>query len=86
MSLIALSGCNDHDHDDLAASPNTSVQQPKILLIGHRGASALRPEHTLASYQKPLMMALTLLNQIWFLPKMGYWLHVMKMKSAARPM
>lgn len=54
MSLIALSGCNDHDHDDLAASPNTSVQEPKILLIGHRGASALRPEHTLASYQKAI--------------------------------
>lgn len=52
MSLIALSGCNDHD--DLAASPNTSVQEPKILLIGHRGASALRPEHTLASYQKAI--------------------------------
>lgn len=54
MSLIALSGCNDYDHDDLAASPNTSVQEPKILLIGHRGASALRPEHTLASYQKAI--------------------------------
>lgn len=54
MSLIALSGCNDHDHDDLAASPSTSVQEPKILLIGHRGASALRPEHTLASYQKAI--------------------------------
>ncbi|MFX9065648.1 glycerophosphodiester phosphodiesterase family protein, partial [Acinetobacter baumannii] len=40
--------------DDLAASPSTSVQEPKILLIGHRGASALRPEHTLASYQKAI--------------------------------
>lgn len=53
MSLIALSGCNDHDND-VATSPNTSVQEPKILLIGHRGASALRPEHTLASYQKAI--------------------------------
>lgn len=27
---------------------------PKPLVIGHRGASALRPEHTLASYQKAI--------------------------------
>ncbi len=27
---------------------------PKALVIGHRGASALRPEHTLASYQKAI--------------------------------
>lgn len=27
---------------------------PKILVIGHRGASALRPEHTLASYEKAI--------------------------------
>ncbi|WP_225737217.1 glycerophosphodiester phosphodiesterase [Dyella acidiphila] len=27
---------------------------PKVLVIGHRGASALRPEHTLASYGKAI--------------------------------
>lgn len=27
---------------------------PKVLVIGHRGASALRPEHTLASYAKAI--------------------------------
>ncbi|MCA3184178.1 MAG: glycerophosphodiester phosphodiesterase [Cupriavidus sp.] len=30
------------------------VPAPPALVIGHRGASALRPEHTLASYQKAI--------------------------------
>ena len=38
-SALTLTGCSD---DEL----------PKLLVIGHRGASALRPEHTLASYRK----------------------------------
>ncbi|TWG83970.1 glycerophosphoryl diester phosphodiesterase [Cupriavidus gilardii J11] len=29
-------------------------QRPKALVIGHRGASALRPEHTLAAYAKAI--------------------------------
>jgi len=36
---LSLSGCSDEE-------------LPKLLVIGHRGASALRPEHTLASYRK----------------------------------
>lgn len=34
--------------------PVTAEPAPKPLVIGHRGASALRPEHTLASYQKAI--------------------------------
>lgn len=53
LSLISLVGCNDDDKTE--NTPTTPVYQlPKILVIGHRGASALRPEHTLASYQKAI--------------------------------
>ncbi|MBF7685589.1 glycerophosphodiester phosphodiesterase [Acinetobacter sp. B10A] len=35
--------------------PSLAVQQgEKVLVIAHRGASALRPEHTLASYQQAI--------------------------------
>ena len=33
---------------------NEAPLAPQILVIGHRGASALRPEHTLASYAKAI--------------------------------
>lgn len=53
LSLIGLVGCNDDDKTE--NTPTTpEYQLPKILVIGHRGASALRPEHTLASYQKAI--------------------------------
>lgn len=53
LSLISLVGCNDDDKTE--NTPTTpEYQLPKILVIGHRGASALRPEHTLASYQKAI--------------------------------
>ena len=35
-------------------APPPAAPAPKALVIGHRGASALRPEHTLASYQKAI--------------------------------
>jgi len=38
---LTLTGCSD---DEL----------PKLLVIGHRGASALRPEHTLEAYKKAI--------------------------------
>jgi len=39
----------------LAALPAlASARQPKAILYAHRGASALRPEHTLASYAKAI--------------------------------
>ena len=48
LSLISLVGCNDDDKTE--TTPTTpEYQLPKILVVGHRGASALRPEHTLAS-------------------------------------
>src|ERR1700761_6197031 len=34
------------------AAPMVLAEGRKILIYGHRGASALRPEHTLASYAK----------------------------------
>ena len=43
-----------------AATPTRERQSPeprlaaKVLVIGHRGAPALRPEHTLASYAKAI--------------------------------
>lgn len=53
LSLISLVGCND-DNNDQNSNTQSSYQLPKILVIGHRGASALRPEHTLESYQKAI--------------------------------
>ncbi|MBG0874891.1 glycerophosphodiester phosphodiesterase [Burkholderia sp. 9777_1386] len=39
--------------DDLARDPTKSISA-KVQVVGHRGASALRPEHTLASYRKAI--------------------------------
>ena len=51
--LILLTGCND-DNDDHVTATAPEYQEAKIIVVGHRGASALRPEHTLASYQKAI--------------------------------
>ena len=53
LSFISLVGCND-DNNDQNNNTQSSYQLPPILVIGHRGASALRPEHTLESYQKAI--------------------------------
>ncbi|WP_332606126.1 glycerophosphodiester phosphodiesterase [Acinetobacter sp. ESBL14] len=53
LCLISLAGCND-DNNNQSNTTQPEYQLPKILVIGHRGASALRPEHTLASYQKAI--------------------------------
>lgn len=53
LCLIGLVGCNNDDN----ASSNSNQPQyqlPQILVVGHRGASALRPEHTLEAYQKAI--------------------------------
>ncbi len=42
---LALVGCSDEKEEE---------ELPKLLVIGHRGASALRPEHTLEAYQKAI--------------------------------
>lgn len=55
LGVLALAGCNDNNDDDIAPlPPKPDLQTPEILIIGHRGASALRPEHTLAAYQKAI--------------------------------
>jgi glycerophosphoryl diester phosphodiesterase len=43
---LGLTGCKE---DEIVDPP-----PPKPLVIGHRGASALRPEHTLAAYRKAI--------------------------------
>ena len=55
-AVVALSACRmEYNHSGNngggggGATPITTIQ-----VIGHRGASALRPEHTLASYQKAI--------------------------------
>ena len=53
LSLLSLVGCND-DNNDQTNSKQPNYELPKILIVGHRGASALRPEHTIASYQKAI--------------------------------
>ncbi|WDR88196.2 glycerophosphodiester phosphodiesterase [Burkholderia ambifaria] len=40
--------------DDISASDPTQPISAKVQVVGHRGASALRPEHTLASYRKAI--------------------------------
>lgn len=53
-SLVALcTACNDNN-DDHSQNNSTEYKEPKIIIVGHRGASALRPEHTLESYQKAI--------------------------------
>lgn len=54
LALVSLMGCNSDDQDDQQTTTTPSYQLPKILVIGHRGASALRPEHTLESYRKAI--------------------------------
>ncbi|TCM67233.1 glycerophosphoryl diester phosphodiesterase [Acinetobacter calcoaceticus] len=50
-SLVTIAGCNESDD---ASTGNPNYTEPKVIVIGHRGASALRPEHTLAAYQKAM--------------------------------
>jgi glycerophosphoryl diester phosphodiesterase len=45
---IGLTGCGGN------VAPPPPAVPPKPLVIGHRGASALRPEHTLAAYRKAI--------------------------------
>ncbi|MDQ9010531.1 glycerophosphodiester phosphodiesterase [Acinetobacter gerneri] len=52
-ALIGLAGCNDDDNK-IVVKPNPTYKEPNVIIIGHRGASALRPEHTLEAYQKAI--------------------------------
>ena len=48
-SVLALCAVSRHGSAGVCSRPGPS--QPDVLIIGHRGASGHRPEHTLASYR-----------------------------------
>lgn len=50
--IVFLSACGGSDGVDLLNPGSSWPPQPSV--TGHRGASALRPEHTLAAYQKAI--------------------------------
>ena len=50
LLLLALTGTTA----PVTAQESTSPQSRKAIVIAHRGASALRPEHTLAAYAKAI--------------------------------
>ena len=55
--FLSLLGCHHDEKDNATSQPpsnNAEYIEPTLLIIGHRGASALRPEHTLAAYQKAI--------------------------------
>lgn len=52
LSSLTLSACGGSGGSTL--TPNFSPWPPVPTLIGHRGAPALRPEHTLASYTQAI--------------------------------
>ena len=57
LSAIALTACGGSDEAPVAApvvAVATAVFPPVPTLIAHRGASALRPEHTLAAYTQAI--------------------------------
>lgn len=51
LSLAGLSACGSGDGEGTLFTPRPL---PDKLVIGHRGASALRPEHTLESYARAI--------------------------------
>ncbi|WP_321805724.1 glycerophosphodiester phosphodiesterase [Burkholderia sp. BCC1993] len=50
-AAVLLAACGG---DDVSASDPAQPISAKVQVVGHRGASALRPEHTLASYRKAI--------------------------------
>ena len=58
LSLASLGACSQlpkaEQKTQTLLQSQQEYQEPKLIIIGHRGASALRPEHTLASYQKAI--------------------------------
>ncbi|KVK72958.1 glycerophosphodiester phosphodiesterase [Burkholderia cepacia] len=50
-AAFLLAACGGDD--DVASDPTQPIAA-KVQVVGHRGASALRPEHTLASYRKAI--------------------------------
>ncbi|WP_340649196.1 glycerophosphodiester phosphodiesterase [Pseudoxanthomonas winnipegensis] len=54
LFLMACMGATLSFHAAAQDTPPKPVPSDRPLVIGHRGASALRPEHTLASYAKAI--------------------------------
>ncbi|MDB5929922.1 MAG: glycerophosphoryl diester phosphodiesterase [Polaromonas sp.] len=57
LALASLAACGGDDDAAPAAAAGQSAAiapLPALLVIGHRGASALRPEHTLEAYAKAI--------------------------------
>ncbi len=54
LSLGLLTGCNDDHNKTTAPQVQPEYQVPQLIVVGHRGASSSRPEHTLAAYQKAI--------------------------------
>lgn len=56
LLATALAGCAVAPPPEAvpAPAPAPAKPAPKAMVIGHRGASALRPEHTLAAYSKAI--------------------------------
>ena len=52
--VTLLSACNNDNNDYSFEVEKENYKEPRIIVVGHRGASALRPEHTLESYQKAI--------------------------------
>jgi glycerophosphoryl diester phosphodiesterase len=63
---FGLTGCGG----DLTPPPPETPAKP--LVIGHRGASALRPEHTLASYRKAIEIGADVIEPDLVATKDGY--------------
>lgn len=45
--VTLLSACNNDNNDYSFEVEKENYKEPRIIVVGHRGASALRPEHTL---------------------------------------
>ena len=52
--IVTFTACHDDFKPPSPLISTSEYQEPKIIIVGHRGASALRPEHTLESYQKAI--------------------------------
>ncbi len=51
LLLVACSDSGNHRRDSTSTEPMSIQPLPARLVIGHRGAPAYRPEHTLGSYE-----------------------------------
>ena len=54
LSAVALTACGGSDEPAVVAVVAAAVFPPVPTLIAHRGASALRPEHTIAAYTQAI--------------------------------